>query len=84
MIEAFDISVHLETGIAEIFVIPFEIPEGDNTAGYLIVLDNLTLGSIRMSADCKWVTEDDLPWNDDELQIIGDEIGNYLLLSISG
>jgi len=84
MIEAFDISVHLETGIAEIFVIPFEIPEGDNTAGYLIVLNNLTLGSIRMSTDCKWVTEDDLPWNDDELQIIGDEIGYHLLLSITG
>ena len=84
MIEAFDISVHLETGVENIFVIPFEIPEGDNTAGYLLVSNNLTLGSIKMSADCRWVTEDKLPWNDEELQIIGDEIGYHLLLSISG
>lgn len=83
MIEAFDISVQLETGLAEIFVIPFEIPEGDNTAGYLLVLNTLTVGSIRMNADCTWVTEDDLPWNNDELQIIGDEVGYHLLLSIS-
>lgn len=84
MIEAFDISVELEIGLAEIFVIPFEIPEGDNTAGYLLVSNNLTLGSIKMSADCRWITEDDLPWNDEELQIIGGEIGHHLLLTISG
>lgn len=84
MIDAFDISVNLETGIAKIFVIPFEIPEGDNTAGYLLVSNNLTFGSIRMSPDCTWVTEDDLPWNERDLQVIGDGIGYHLLLSISG
>ena len=82
MMEAFDINVKLESGPAEIFVIPFEIPEGDNTAGYLLVLNNLSLGSIMMSPDCKWVTEDELPWSDEELQVIGDEIGHHLFLSI--
>lgn len=80
--EAFEIDVKLECGIAGIFVIPFEIPEGVNTAGYLLVLNNLTLGSITMNSDCRWVTEDELPWNDVELQVIGDEIGYHLLLSI--
>ena len=82
MMEAFEIDVKLESGIAEIFVIPFDIPEGDNTAGYLLVSDNLTLGSIKLNPDCKWETEDDMPWNDEELQVIGDEIGHQLLLTI--
>lgn len=81
--DAFEIDVKLESGIAQIFVIPFEIPEGEYTSGYLLVLDNLSLGSIRMNPDCKWESEDDLPWSDPELQVIGDEIGYHLLLSIS-
>ena len=80
--DAFEINVKLDSGIAQIFVLPFEIPQGDNTAGYLLVLDNLTLGSIKMNPDCKWETEDYMPWTDQELQVIGDEIGYHLLLSI--
>lgn len=82
MMEAFEIDVKLDSGIAEIFVIPFEIPEGENNTGYLLILANLTLGSIKMTSDYKWESEDDLPWNDEELQVIGDEIGHHLLLTI--
>jgi hypothetical protein len=83
MMDAFDINVKLEKETTELFVVPFEIPEGDNTAGYLLVLNNLTLGSIEMRPDCKWVTEDVMPWNDEDLQRIGDEVAHHLLLSIS-
>ena len=75
--EAFETEVRLENGFVKIFVVPFDIPEGETTAGYLLVLNDLTLGSIRLNADGRWVTEDALPWNDHDLQIIGDNIGYH-------
>ena len=80
--EAFKIDVQLKAGTIEIFVVPFEIPGGEDIAGYLIVQDDLTLGSIKLGINSLWVTEDDLPWNDQELQVIGDEIACHFLLSL--
>jgi hypothetical protein len=75
--EAFDTEIRLKDEFVKIFVVPFDIPEGETTAGYLLVLNDLTLGSIRMNSDGHWVTEDALPWNDEDLQIIGDNIGYH-------
>jgi len=75
--EAFETEVRLEDEFVKIFVVPFEIPEGETTAGYLLVLNDLTLGSIRINSDGRWVTEDVLPWNDHDLQVIGDTIGYH-------
>lgn len=80
--EAFEIDVQVTAGAIKIFVLPFEIPGGVDTAGYLIVQNDLTLGSIKLGTNSRWVTEDDLPWNDHELQVIGDEIACHFLLSL--
>lgn len=82
MLESFEMDVKLESGIEKIFVIPFDIPRAGNAVGYLLILNNMTLGSIEMNPDCKWETEDDLPWKNEELQRMGDQIGDHLLLSI--
>ena len=80
--EAFETVLKIGNEFLKIFVIPFDIPEGETTSGYLLVLNDLTLGSIMMDSTGRWVTEDALPWSDEELQIIGDMIGYDHLLSI--
>ncbi|NEU09652.1 hypothetical protein GZH53_15095 [Flavihumibacter sp. R14] len=80
--EAFETVVKIGNDFLKIFVVPFEIPQAETTSGYLLVLNDLTLGSIMMDSTGRWVTEDSLPWSDEELQIIGDMIGYHLLLSM--
>jgi len=73
--EAFETEIKLEDEFVKMFVVPFDIPEGETTAGYLLVQNDVTLGSIRMNSEGHWVSEDMLPWNDHDLQTIGDCIG---------
>ena len=79
--EPFKINIELKTGILKIFVLPFEIPGAEDVAGYLIVKNDVTLGSIKLGHNSRWITEDPLPWSDTELQMIGDEIAEYFLLT---
>lgn len=79
---AFEIDVKVQDKVVTIFVIPFEIPDETNSAGYLLVLNDVTLGSIKMGDDNRWVTEDELPWTGEDLQLIGDCIGYQYLLSV--
>jgi hypothetical protein len=80
--ETFEIELQIETQSFKIFVIPFEIPGDEDVAGYLIVKDDITLGSIKLDTGSRWATEDDLPWNDSELQLIGDQIAYHFLLCV--
>lgn len=80
--ETFEVDVQLRGSKIKIFVIPFEIPGVDEIAGYLLVENDQTLGSIKLGGNSRWVTEDDLPWNDTDLQKIGDEIACQFLLSL--
>lgn len=64
-----------------IFVIPFEIPKKVHCVGYLLVSDLETLGSIRLGQNYLWMTDDKLPFDHKQVQIIGKEIERHFFLS---
>lgn len=78
----FEVEVKVQDELVKIFVIPFEIPDGHSSANYLLIINGLTLGSIAMGENGRWTTEDKLPWDDEDLQIIGDSIGYDYISSV--
>lgn len=52
------------------------------TVGYLLVVNNSLLGSIYKAEDFRWVTKDQLLWDDDDLQQIGKRIEFQYFLSV--
>ena len=78
--EVFDINVHLKTDHVKLFVVPFEIQSVASTIAYLLVRYNESLGSIFLGKDYQWTTNEQLPWNPEELQIIGKEIESHYFL----
>lgn len=72
--EVFDIKVNLGTAHVKLFVVPFEIQSAASTIGYLLVRNKVSLGSIFLGKNYQWITGEILPWNAEDLQLIGKEI----------
>ena len=79
-IEAFDIQVNLTNAEVKLFVIPFEIQSATPTIGYLLVSNKESLGSIYLGEDYQWTTREILPWDAQDLQLIGQEIESLYFL----
>jgi hypothetical protein len=79
--EVFDIRVNLRTDDVNLFVVPFEIQSAAPTIGYLLVRNNESLGSIFLDENYQWTTSETLPWDAEELQLIGKEIESRYFLS---
>ena len=78
--EVFDIRVNLRTDHVNLFVVPFEIQSTASTIGYLLVSNKITLGSIFLGRNYKWITREILPWDTEDLQRIGQAIeSDYFL-----
>lgn len=72
--EVFDIQVNLQSDDVNLFVVPFEIQSAAPTIGYLLVRNNISLGSIFLGKNYRWITGEPLPWDSEDLQRIGNEI----------
>lgn len=79
-IEAFNIEVNLATDDVQLFVIPFEIQSTAPTIGYLLVRNKESLGSIYLGENYQWISSEALPWNAEDLQLIGKEIESLYFL----
>lgn len=79
-IEAFNIEVNLATDDVKLFVVPFEIRTVAPTIGYLLVRNKESLGSIYLDDNYQWITSEILPWNAEDLQLIGKEIESLYFL----
>jgi hypothetical protein len=72
--KAFEIGAKLKTDTVELFVVPFEIQSTEPTMGYLLVQDQVSLGSIYLGENYQWTSRENLPWDEEDLQLIGKEI----------
>lgn len=72
--DVFEIGVNLKADAIDLFVVPFEIQSAEPTVGYLLVRNEVSLGSIYLDKNFKWTSQENLPWDRDELQLIGKEI----------
>lgn len=78
--EVFDITVNLRTDDVKLFVVPFEIQSAAPTIGYLLVRNNESIGSIFLGQNYRWTTSEILPWDAEDLQLIGKEIESLYFL----
>ena len=78
--EAFKIRVDLITDRVKLFVVPFEIQSADPTIGYLLIENEFTLGSIYLNENYQWTTNEILPWDAEDLQLIGRAIESLYFL----
>lgn len=78
--EVFEIGVNLKTDDVKLFVVPFEIQSADPTVGYLLVQNEVSLGSIYLGENYKWTSSEKLPWDEQDLQRIGKEIESAYFL----
>ena len=78
--EAFDLRVILRTDDVNLFVVPFEIQSAAPTIGYLLVRNKESLGSIFLGKNYQWTSRESLPWDAEDLQLIGKEIESLYFL----
>ena len=78
--DVFDIKVDLKSDHIKLFVVPFEVQSVESSMAYLLVRNEESLGSIFLGKDYQWTTKEKLPWNLDELQLIGKEIESHYFL----
>ncbi len=78
--DVFDIRVNLRTDEVKLFVVPFEIRSASATIGYLLVRNKESLGSIFLGRNYQWTTTEILPWDAEDLQLIGKEIESLYFL----
>ena len=78
--EVFDIRVNLKAAHVNLFVVPFEIRSGSPTIGYLLVSNNEGLGSVFLDVNYQWATFETLPWDAEDLKLIGKEIASFHFL----
>lgn len=78
--EVFEIGVNLKTDDVKLFVVPFEIQSTDSTVGYLLVQNEVSLGSIYLGENYQWTSNERLPWDEQDLQRIGKEIESLYFL----
>ena len=78
--DVFEIGVSLKTDKVKLFVVPFEIQSFDSTVGYLLVQNEVSLGSIYLGENYRWTSSEILPWDDQDLQKIGKEIESLYFL----
>jgi len=81
--DIFEILVKLKSSDLSLFVVPFEIKDSNVArVGYLLVNDDVSLGSIFIAEDLTWVSKDRLPWDNDDLQEIGQEIEHHYFSTV--
>ena len=78
--EVFDIRVNLSNDQVKLFVVPFEIQSIRPTIGYLLVRNKESLGSIFLGKNYQWTSTENLPWDTEDLQLIGKEIESLYFL----
>ena len=77
--EVFDLRISLKTTFVRLFVLPFEIPSAPPAIAYLLIHNKVSIGSIFLGKDYRWTTSAYLPWDTEDLQLIGNEVESLYL-----
>jgi len=77
--QSFDIEVNLSGGNFKLSVIPYEYPSDSRNTAFEIINDKVWIGSVRINDRYSWEAFGGLPWKNDDILTIGNEISSHYL-----